>query len=86
MTEQIRQLGLSVEDKQVLRERYQETNNRRWQERIQCVRLKGQGLTLEAISEVVAYQVNPISDGFGATPTRGWKAFVRGNTMEVVAD
>jgi transposase len=62
MTQQIRQLNLSDEDKQELKTRYQETNNRRWQERIQCVLLKAQGLTLEAISEVVPYNINTISE------------------------
>ena len=62
MTQQIRQLSLSPEEKQALQARYQETNNRRWQERIQCVLLKGQGLTLEAISEVVPYHINTISE------------------------
>ena len=62
MTQQIRQLTLSDEQKQELKTRYQETNNRRWQERIQCVLLKGQGLTLEAISDVVPYSINTISD------------------------
>jgi transposase len=62
MTTQIRQLNLSDEEKQALKARYQETNNRRWQERIQCVLLKGQGLTLEAIGEVVPYNINTISD------------------------
>ena len=62
MTEQIRPLKLSVEAKQTLQERYQATNNRRWQERIQCVLLKGQGLTLEAISEVIPYHINTISE------------------------
>jgi transposase len=61
MTGQIRQLKLSDEQKQALRQRYQETNNRRWQERIQCVLLKGQGLTLEAIGEAVPYNLNTIS-------------------------
>ena len=54
MTSQIRQLQLSTEEKHALKKRYQETNNRRWQERIQGVLLKGQGLTLEAIAEVMA--------------------------------
>jgi transposase len=62
MTTQIRQLSLSDEEKDALKIRYQETNNRRWQERIQCVLLKGQGLTLETISEVVPYHINTISD------------------------
>jgi transposase len=62
MTEQIRQLKLSDSEKQALRQRYQETNNRRWQERIQCVLLKGQGLTLEAIGKAVPYNINTISD------------------------
>jgi transposase len=62
MTQQIRQLILTDEDKQALQTRYQETNNRRWQERIQCVLLKGQGLTLEAIGEVVPYHINTISE------------------------
>lgn len=61
MTMQIRQLQLSNEEKQALKKRYQETNNRRWQERIQCVLLKGQGLTLEAIGEVIPYNINTIS-------------------------
>ena len=61
MSGQIRQLNLSGEQKEALQMRYQETNNRRWQERIQCVLLKSQGLTLEAISEVVPYSVNRIS-------------------------
>lgn len=74
MTQQIRQLTLSVEEKQALKKRYQETNNRRWQERIQCVLLKGQGLTLEAISEVVPYNINTISDwirGYGEMGLEG---------------
>ena len=71
MTEQIRQLELSVEEKQALRERYPETNNRRWQERIQCVLLKGQGLRLAAISEVIPYQVNTISEWLRAYADRG---------------
>jgi hypothetical protein len=62
MGQQIRQLILSIEQKQALQVRYQETNNRRWQERIQCVLLKGQGLTLEVISEVVPYHINTISE------------------------
>lgn len=62
MREQIRQLRLTDEEKQALQARYQETNNRRWQERTQCVLLKGQGLTLEAISEVVPYNINTISE------------------------
>lgn len=62
MTAQIRQLMLSDEEKQALKQRYQETNNRRWQERIQCILLKSQGLTLEAIGEVVPYNINTISD------------------------
>ncbi|MCL4876269.1 MAG: transposase [Anaerolineae bacterium] len=62
MTAQIRQLNLSLEDKKALKARYEETNNRRWQERIQYVLLKGQALTLEAISEVVPYNINTISD------------------------
>lgn len=62
MTEQIRQLKLSDSEKQALRQRYQETNNRRWQERIQCVLLKGQGLTLGAIGEAVPYNINTISE------------------------
>jgi transposase len=62
MTQQIRQLTVTPEDKQALQNRYQETNNRRWQERIQCVLLKNQGLTLEAISEVVPYNINTLSD------------------------
>jgi transposase len=62
MTSQIRQLSLSDEEKRALKMRYQATNNRRWQERIQCVLLKGQGLTLEAIAEVVPYNINTISD------------------------
>ncbi len=62
MTQQMRYLTLTDEDKQALQVRYQETNNRRWQERIQCVLLKGQGLTLEAISEVVPYNINTISE------------------------
>jgi transposase len=61
MTQPIRQLTLTDEEKQTLQARYQETNHRRWQERIQCVLLKGQGLTLEAISEVVPYNTNTIS-------------------------
>jgi transposase len=61
MSGQIRQLELSAAEKQALKARYQETNNRRWQERIQCVLLKHQGLTLEAISEVLPYSVNRIS-------------------------
>lgn len=71
MTEQIRQLELSGEEKQALRERYQATNNRRWQERIQCVLLKGQGLTLAAISEVIPYQVNTISEWLRAYVDKG---------------
>jgi hypothetical protein len=62
MSEYIRQLELSQEQKQALQERYQATNNRRWQERIQYVLLKGQGLSLEAISEVVPYHINTISE------------------------
>ena len=62
MSQQIRQLTLHPEEKQALQARYQETNNRRWQERIQCVLLKNQGLTLEAISEVIPYNINTISD------------------------
>jgi transposase len=62
MTQQIRQLSLSPAEKQALQARYQETNNRRWQERIQCVLLKSQGLTLEAISEAVPYNINTISE------------------------
>ena len=61
MPTQIRQLDLTLDQKQALKARYQETNNRRWQERIQCVLLKHQGLTLEAISEAVPYSVNRIS-------------------------
>ncbi|MBZ0318831.1 MAG: winged helix-turn-helix domain-containing protein [Anaerolineae bacterium] len=61
MAEQIRQLELSAEAKQALQDRYQATNNRRWQERIQAVLLKGQGLTLEAISEVIPYSVKWLS-------------------------
>ena len=59
--EQIRQLGLSVEQKKALQAQYQATNNRRWQERIQCVLLKGQGLTLAAIGEVLPYSINTLS-------------------------
>jgi transposase len=62
ITAQIRQLNLSIEDKKALKARYEETNNRRWQERIQGVLLKGQGLSLAAISEVVPYNINTISD------------------------
>lgn len=61
MTSQIRQLIIEPEAKQALKRRYNETNNRRWQERIQCVLLKGQGLTLEAISDVLPYNPNTIS-------------------------
>ena len=61
MTKQIRQLELSPEEKKALKARYEETNNRRWQERIQCVLLKHQGMTLEAISDVLPYSVNRIS-------------------------
>lgn len=61
MSTQIRQLKLEPEAKQALKDRYNETNNRRWQERIQCVLLKNQGLTLEAISDVLPYQINTIS-------------------------
>lgn len=50
--EQIRQLALSVEQKKALQEQYQATNNRRWQERIQCILLKGQGLTLGCVRKV----------------------------------
>lgn len=61
MTGQIRQLELSPAEKQALKTRYQATNNWRWQERIQCVLLKHQGLTLEAISDVLPYSPNRIS-------------------------
>ena len=61
MTSQIRQLQIEPEAKQALKNRYNETNNRRWQERIQCVLLKNQGLTLEAISDVLPYHPNTIS-------------------------
>lgn len=61
MTSQIRQLKIEPEAKQALKDRYNETNNRRWQERIQCVLLKNQGLTLEAISDVLPYNPNTIS-------------------------
>jgi len=71
MGQQIRQLNLSIEQKQALQVRYQETNNRRWQERIQCVLLKGQGLTLEAISEVVPYHINTISEWIRAYAEMG---------------
>jgi hypothetical protein len=62
MTTQIRQLNLSIEDKKALKARYEETNNRCWQERIQGVLLKGQGLSLAAISEVVPYNISTISE------------------------
>lgn len=61
MPTQIRQLKLTPDQKQALKTRYQATNNRRWQERIQCVLLKNQGLTLEAISDAVPYSVNRVS-------------------------
>lgn len=61
MPQQIRQLELSSEAKRALKARYEETNNRRWQERIQAVLLKHQGLTLEAISDVLPYSVNRLS-------------------------
>lgn len=71
MTSQIRQLMLSNEEKQELKKRYQETNSRRWQERIQCILLKGQGLTLEAISEVIPYNINTISQWIRAYAENG---------------
>ena len=74
MTSQIRQLMLSNEEKQELKKRYQETNNRRWQERIQCVLLKGQGLTLEAIGEVIPYNINTISHWIRAYVESGVEA------------
>src|SRR5258708_18633262 len=58
---QIGQLRLSIEQKKALQAHYQATNNRRWQERIQCVLLKGQGLTLAAIAEVIPYNINTLS-------------------------
>ena len=74
MTSQIRQLMLSNEEKQELKKRYQETNNRRWQERIQCVLLKGQGLTLEAIGEVIPYNINTISEWIRTYAEKGLEA------------
>src|SRR5262249_43161736 len=71
VVEQIRQLELSAEQKQALQAQYQATNNRRWQERIQCVLLKGQGLTLEQIAEVIPYHLNTLSSWVRAYQARG---------------
>lgn len=73
--EQVRQLALRVEQEKALQAQYQATNNRGWQERIQCVLLKGQGLTLAATGEVLPYSINTLSGWIVTTTKKAWTVF-----------
>jgi transposase len=69
--QQTYQTNLSATEEQALYARYESTNNRRWQERIRCVLLAAQGLSLDAIGELIPCQLNTLGEWLRAYDERG---------------
>jgi transposase len=65
------QSRLYAKVEQALCSRYESTNNRRWQERIRCVLLAAQGLSLEAIGEQIPCQIETLDEWLRAFAEHG---------------